>query len=100
MTDHQRFQRLQGNVGDAHWRYHCGRLVDALLYSMDCSTFRRGGFRRAPDKIDGKQIRRAAVGASQPEKLGFMRRLLRLLVAILASPKGEYGGWEGGARGL
>jgi hypothetical protein len=28
------------------------------------------------------------------------RGLLRLLIAILASPKGEHGGWEGGARGL
>jgi hypothetical protein len=29
-----------------------------------------------------------------------LRRLLRALIAILSSPKGNQGGWEGGARGL
>jgi hypothetical protein len=99
MTDHSRFERVQDSVDDAHLRYHYGRLVHAL-HSMDCSIFRRGCFRRAPHKINGKHIHRAAVGATQREKLGFMRGLLRLLVAVLASPKGEHGGWEGGARGL
>ncbi len=100
MTDHPRFESVQSSVDDAHLRYHGGRLVHALLYLMDCSIFRRGGFGHAPHKINGKHIRRAAVGATQREKLGFMRGLLRLLVAVLASPKGEHGGWEGGARGL
>jgi len=26
--------------------------------------------------------------------------LVRVVVAILSSPKGDHGGWEGGARGL
>ena len=99
MTDHPRFEREQGSVDDAHLRYHVGRLVHALLYLMDCSIFRRGVFRHA-HKINGKHIRRAAVGAAQREKLSFMRGLSRLLIAVLASPKGEHGGWEGGARGL
>ena len=29
-----------------------------------------------------------------------LRALLRALVAMLSSPKGDQGGWEGGARGL
>jgi len=29
-----------------------------------------------------------------------LRRLLRALVVMLSSPKGDQGGWEGGARGL
>ena len=28
------------------------------------------------------------------------RGLLRVLVTIFSSPKGDQGGWEGGARGL
>jgi hypothetical protein len=41
--------------------------------------------------------------ATQPDtvqKKGLLARLLRLLATILASPKGDQGGWEGGARGL
>jgi hypothetical protein len=37
---------------------------------------------------------------SEPKKSGLLRRLLNLLVRILSSPKGDQGGWEGGARGL
>jgi hypothetical protein len=33
-------------------------------------------------------------------KPNFLRRLLRLLTTIFSSPKGDQGGWEGGARGL
>ena len=33
-------------------------------------------------------------------KPNLLRRLLRALVAIFSSPKGDHGGWEGGARGL
>jgi hypothetical protein len=36
----------------------------------------------------------------EPKKLGLLRRFLRLLVQVLSSPKGDQGGWEGGARGL
>jgi hypothetical protein len=36
----------------------------------------------------------------EPKKVGLLRRFLRLLVRILTSPKGDQGGWEGGARGL
>ena len=34
------------------------------------------------------------------EKPNLLRRLLRTLTAIFSSPKGDQGGWEGGARGL
>ena len=37
---------------------------------------------------------------SEQKKLGLLRRFLRLLVRIFSSPKGDQGGWEGGARGL
>ena len=30
----------------------------------------------------------------------FLTRLLRLLGTVFSSPKGDQGGWEGGARGL
>ena len=37
----------------------------------------------------------------QPQtKLRLVRMLVRVVVAILSSPKGDQGGWEGGARGL
>jgi hypothetical protein len=100
MTDHPRFERVQGRLDDAHLHYHGGRFVHALLYLVDCTTVRGGGFRHAPHKIDGKHIRRAAFGATQREKLGFVRGLLRFLATVLSAPKGDHGGWEGGARGL
>jgi hypothetical protein len=37
---------------------------------------------------------------AEPQKNGLLRRFLSLLVRILSSPKGDQGGWEGGARGL
>jgi len=27
-------------------------------------------------------------------------RLVRILIAVLSAPRGDQGGWEGGARGL
>jgi hypothetical protein len=33
-------------------------------------------------------------------KPNLIRRLLRALAAIVSSPKGGQGGWEGGSRGL
>ena len=38
--------------------------------------------------------------SSAPAKAGFWRRMLAFLAKVLASPKGNQGGWEGGARGL
>jgi hypothetical protein len=35
-----------------------------------------------------------------PAKPGLLRRILAFLVTVLSSPKGDQGGWEGGARGL
>jgi hypothetical protein len=35
-----------------------------------------------------------------PAKVGILRRILAFLAKVLASPKGDHGGWEGGARGL
>jgi hypothetical protein len=31
---------------------------------------------------------------------GPFNRLFRILVGVLSAPKGDQGGWEGGARGL
>jgi hypothetical protein len=36
----------------------------------------------------------------EQKKVGLLRRFIRLFVRILSSPKGDQGGWEGGARGL
>ena len=33
-------------------------------------------------------------------KAGLLRRMLAFLAKVLASPNGDQGGWEGGARGL
>jgi hypothetical protein len=38
--------------------------------------------------------------SSAPAKAGFLRRILAYLAKLLAPPKGDQGGWEGGARGL
>jgi hypothetical protein len=38
---------------------------------------------------------------AKPENASkLLRLLLHLLIAIFSSPKGDQGGWEGGARGL
>jgi len=38
--------------------------------------------------------------SSSPAKPGLLRRILAFLARVLSSPKGDQGGWEGGARGL
>jgi len=38
--------------------------------------------------------------SSAPTKPNLLRRILAFLAKLLASPKGDQGGWEGGARGL
>jgi hypothetical protein len=38
--------------------------------------------------------------SSSPKKPSFLRRILGFFVRVLSSPKGDQGGWEGGARGL
>jgi hypothetical protein len=44
---------------------------------------------------------RGANSLSTPEtQSSFLAAMLRVLLAILSSPKGDQGGWEGGARGL
>ena len=37
---------------------------------------------------------------SAPAKPGLLRRILAFLATVVSSPKGDQGGWEGGARGL
>ena len=39
-------------------------------------------------------------GSHASSKPNLFKRILALLVTILSSPKGDQGGWEGGARGL
>ena len=36
----------------------------------------------------------------KPKKANFVKRVLRLVGKLQAAPKGDQGGWEGGARGL
>ena len=38
--------------------------------------------------------------SSARAKPGLLRRILAFLAKVLSSPKGDQGGWEGGARGL
>jgi hypothetical protein len=35
-----------------------------------------------------------------PKKANLFRRLIAFLARIISGPKGDQGGWEGGARGL
>jgi hypothetical protein len=90
MTDHPRFERGRGSFEDPHLYYHGGRLVHALFYLIDGTAVRR--------------VRSAVSDLRKPEKPNLVRRLLRqflrFLVAVLSAPKGDHGGWEGGARGL
>ena len=41
-----------------------------------------------------------ATSTLKPVKVSILRRLLNFLTKLLSSPKGDQGGWEGGARGL
>ena len=41
-----------------------------------------------------------ASSSPKPIKSSLPRRLLNFLATLLSSPKGNQGGWEGGARGL
>jgi hypothetical protein len=36
----------------------------------------------------------------EPAKPGVLRRILAFIAIVLSAPKGDQGGWEGGARGL
>jgi len=38
--------------------------------------------------------------STAPAKPGILRRILAFIARVLSSPKGDQGGWEGGARGL
>jgi hypothetical protein len=42
----------------------------------------------------------SVVFISQENQPRLLNRLVRLLINILSSPKGDQGGWEGGVRGL
>ena len=81
------------------------------------SRFRLGNTKaRSPDgsHIDGPfkahsfcgvrimniQVRRADALSNSQVPSSFFAAILRVFVAILSSPKGDQGGWEGGARGL
>jgi hypothetical protein len=46
------------------------------------------------------QVRGANVLSNSQTQPSFLSAILRVLIAILSSPKGDQGGWEGGARGL
>ena len=41
-----------------------------------------------------------ATSSLKPMKVSLLRRIFNFLVRVLSSPKGDQGGWEGGARGL
>ena len=45
-------------------------------------------------------MHRISVFGDKTSEQKVLRRFLRLLVRIFSSPKGDQGGWEGGARGL
>jgi len=38
--------------------------------------------------------------SAAPAQGGLLRRMLAFFAKLLASPNGDQGGWEGGARGL
>jgi len=103
MTDYPRFERVQGGADNAHLHYHGGQLVQALLHFVNCSAVTHDPSHKICKRY-GEHVRLATGGADKHEKLGIVRRVLRglprLPVAVLSAPKGDQGGWEGGARGL
>jgi hypothetical protein len=47
--------------------------------------------------IEVRGLEPSATGSVKP---GLLRWILAFLARMLSSPKGDQGGWEGGARGL
>jgi hypothetical protein len=45
-------------------------------------------------------VRRANALSDTQDHSSLLAAMLKVLVAILSSPQGDQGGWEGGARGL
>jgi hypothetical protein len=46
------------------------------------------------------QVRSAGILSNTQTRPSLLGTVLSVLLAILSSPKGNQGGWEGGARGL
>jgi hypothetical protein len=95
-ADHQAVGALPNDGAVAHVT---ANLLTRMVYVLNeyASIFKSNvgddmNMRRSCNELGDK--------TSEQKKLGLLRRFLRLLVGIFSSPKGDQGGWEGGARGL
>jgi hypothetical protein len=85
-TDEQKFRAIRSKFEDTYPNYYGGALVGFVLRAAGSMSKRRNV--RQLDKPAEQQT-------SKP-----LNRLFRVLVGVLSAPKGDQGGWEGGARGL
>jgi hypothetical protein len=86
MTDEPRFRPIEGSLDATYPQYYGARLVSFVLSIADNLNSRNAVSHRSEPLGQNK--------ASLPS------RFLRSVVSVLSSPKGDQGGWEGGARGL
>jgi hypothetical protein len=86
MTDEPRFRPIEGPFNETYPQYYGAGLVSFVLGIADNLSSR-------------KDISHCSEPLGQ-KKTSLPSRFLRSVVSILSSPKGDQGGWEGGARGL
>jgi hypothetical protein len=85
-----------------------------MLHQHRAPAGARNGACRSTDRVLVEPLARILPGVStmnnqtaradalsEPQiRSSFLDSMLKLLLAILSSPRGDQGGWEGGARGL
>ena len=83
MTDEPKFRPIEGPFDETHPQYYGAGLVSFVL--------------GIADNLNGREAVRLRLGQ---KKTTLPSRFLRSVVSVLSSPKGDQGGWEGGARGV
>jgi hypothetical protein len=76
----------------------CARWHRAARYELECLRLGEGA--DAGVVMNMQWDRFQSVGRPHEKKTSFLRRIGRFFIALLSSPRGDQGGWEGGARGL
>lgn len=85
-TDERKFRAIEGKFEDTYPNYYGGALVGFVL--------------RAAGSMSKRQHVGRLSTPTEQQTSGPLNRLFRVLVGVLSAPKGDQGGWEGGARGL
>lgn len=86
MTHDQKFQLIQGQFEDTYPRYYGAGLVSFVL--------------RVADGMGKRQSAQRLGKTAKQKKTSPLSWLFPVFVDVLSAPKGDQGGWEGGARGL